>query len=37
VHPIALEVLRIENGLVATIDVFREARHLERFVVAVPA
>ena len=37
VHPIALEVLRIENGLVATIDVFREARLLERFAVAAPA
>ena len=37
VRPIALEVLRIENGLVATIDVFREPRHLERFDVAAPA
>jgi RNA polymerase sigma-70 factor (ECF subfamily) len=37
VHPIALEVLRIENGLVATIDVFREPRLLGRFAVAAPA
>jgi RNA polymerase sigma-70 factor (ECF subfamily) len=37
IHPIALEVLRIENGLIATIDVFREPRHLERFAVAAPA
>jgi RNA polymerase sigma-70 factor, ECF subfamily len=37
VHPIALEVLRIENGLVATIDVFREPRLLGRFSVAAPA
>jgi hypothetical protein len=36
-HPIALEVLRIENGLVATIDVFRDPRLLERFAVAAPA
>lgn len=36
-HPIALEVLRIESGVVAAIDVFRERRHLERFAVAAPA
>jgi hypothetical protein len=29
--------LRIENGLVATIDIFREPRLLERFAVAAPA
>lgn len=37
VRPIALEVLRIENGFITAIDVFREARHLERFTVAPPA
>ncbi|HET8892506.1 MAG TPA: RNA polymerase subunit sigma-70, partial [Gaiellaceae bacterium] len=36
-RPIALEVLRIENGLVATIDVFLDSHYLERFAVAAPA
>jgi RNA polymerase sigma-70 factor (ECF subfamily) len=35
--PIALEVLRIENGLITEIEIFREPRLLERFAVAVPA
>jgi RNA polymerase sigma-70 factor (ECF subfamily) len=35
--PIAIEVLRIENGLIAEIEIFREPRLLERFAVAAPA
>jgi RNA polymerase sigma-70 factor (ECF subfamily) len=37
VHPIAIEVLRIANGLIAEVDVFMQPGLVERFAVTGPA
>jgi RNA polymerase sigma-70 factor (ECF subfamily) len=36
-RPLGVEVVRIEDGLIAEIEIFREPRLVERFAVAAPA
>jgi RNA polymerase sigma-70 factor (ECF subfamily) len=36
-RPLGVEVIRIEDGLIAEIEIFREPRLVERFAVATPA
>jgi hypothetical protein len=36
-RPLGVEVIRIEDGLIAEIEIFREPRLVERFAIAAPA